>query len=207
MKHIPNILSCLRILMIGAFVWLFTTTKIAAPTNYWWAIIVYVLAFATDVADGYLARTFNWITPLGKLLDPLADKMMTIAALVCILVGKVRIDSNATFYVVLFTLVAVKELLMLIGGLIMLKAKRVAYSDWYGKTAMGIFACGIVLTLLSFPIPEVEVWSIAVLSMALGLSCFAMAHYAKSQMFVSEDQGPKARPEDEALFEKVDRLS
>lgn len=207
MKHIPNILSCFRILMIGAFVWMFTTKAIAAPTNYWWAIIVYVLAFITDVADGYLARTFGWITPLGKLLDPLADKMMTLAALVCILVGKVRTDSNAMFYVVLFTLVTVKELLMLIGGLIMLKAKRVAYSDWYGKTAMGIFACGIVLTLLSFPIPEVEVWSIAVLSMALGLSYFAMAHYAKSQMFVSEVQGPKARPEDEALFEKVDRLS
>lgn len=207
MKHIPNILSTLRILMIGIFCWLFLSTELPHPVNYWWAIIVYILAFLTDVLDGYLARTFHWVTPIGKILDPLADKLMTIAALICILVGKVRVDSDVVFYVVLFTLVAVKEVLMMLGGLVMLKQKRVAYSDWYGKTAMGIFACGIVLTLLSFPLPEIDPWNIAVLSAALALSYMSMAHYAKTQMFAPKGTEPAAEPVDEALFEKIDRLT
>ena len=202
MKHIPNILSSLRIVMVGVFAWLFLSTRI--PSHYFWALGVFVLAFLTDVLDGFLARTFNWITPVGKLLDPLADKLMAITALVVILIGKAG-QSLFWIYLALVILVGVKEILMLIGGMIMLRQRKVAYSDWYGKTATGLFAIGIALTLLSFVFDSIEPWNIAVLSASIGLSYVALAHYARTQLFKPREEEPSA--EEEKLFEKFDRLA
>ena len=60
MRHIPNILSILRLLMIGVFVCFFQQSK------YYAALGIYVLAVLTDLLDGYLARRNNWISNLGK---------------------------------------------------------------------------------------------------------------------------------------------
>lgn len=205
MKHIPNILSSLRIVMVGVFAWLFCSAHPAYPERYWWALGVYVLAFLTDVLDGFLARTFNWVTPVGKLLDPLADKLMAITALIVILIVKAKLGDLFFIYLALVILVGVKELLMVIGGMIMLKQRKVAYSDWYGKTATGLFAIGTVLTLLSFAIPSIEPWNIAVLSASVGLSYVALAHYARTQLFKPREVEPDA--DEERLFEKFDRLA
>ena len=204
MKHIPNILSSLRIVMVGVFAWLFCSANPDHPVRYWWAVGVFVLAFLTDVLDGFLARTFNWVTPVGKLLDPLADKLMMITALVVILIGKW--DSSLFWiYLTLVILIGVKEALMVTGGMIMLKQRKVAYSDWYGKTATGLFAIGIMLTLLSFVFETIEPWNIAVLSAAIGLGYVALAHYARTQLFRPSEKEPDA--DEERLFEKFDRLA
>lgn len=205
MKHIPNILSSLRIVMVGVFAWLFCSAYPDHPMRYWWALGVFVLAFLTDVLDGFLARTFNWITPVGKLLDPFADKLMAITALVVILIAKAQQHDLFWIYFALVILVAVKEILMMIGGLIMLRQRKVAYSDWYGKTATGLFAIGMVLTLLSFTVPQIEPWNIMVLSASIGLSYVAMAHYARTQMFRPREDEPDK--DEEKLFEKFDRLA
>ena len=204
MKHIPNILSSLRIAMVGVFAWLFLTAKIPHPTNYLWALGVFVLAFVTDVLDGFLARTFNWVTPIGKLLDPLADKLMSITALIVILIGKWN-GSLFWIYFALVILVGVKEILMVVGGMIMLKQRKVAYSDWYGKTATGLFAFGTVLTLLSFIVDAIEPWNIAVLSASIGLSYVALAHYARTQLFQPAESKPS--DEEQKLFDKFDRFA
>ncbi len=204
MKHIPNILSGLRIAMVGVFAWLFLTTKIPHPQNYLLALGVFVLAFLTDVLDGFLARTFNWVTPVGKLLDPLADKLMAVTALIVILIGKWD-ESLFWIYFALVILVGVKEILMVVGGMIMLKQRKVAYSDWYGKTATGLFAFGTVLTLLSFIVDAIEPWNIAVLSASIGLSYVALAHYAKTQLFQPAENKPS--DEEQKLFDKFDRLA
>lgn len=172
MRHIPNILSALRILMVGVFVYLFLSGRYLA------ALGVYVLAFFTDVLDGYLARRNNWITAVGKLLDPLADKLMIFAALACILIGK----GGQASYLILLVLAAVQQVLMILGGLVMLKKHVVVQSDWYGKTATGIFAAGVVLALLSFPYPVFSPWDICVLAVAVGLSYIALTHYAVTQV-------------------------
>lgn len=191
--------------MVGVFAWLFCSAYPDHPVRYWWALGVYVLAFFTDVLDGFLARSFNWVTPVGKLLDPFADKLMAITALVVILIGKAQRHDLFGIYLTLVILIVVKETLAMIGGMIMLKQRKVAYSDWYGKTATGIFTIGIVLTLLSFAVPKIEPWNIAVLSAAIGLSYVALAHYARTQMFVPREDEPDAA--EERLFEKFDRLS
>ena len=75
MRHIPNILSLIRLLMVGLFIYLF------ANGMYSGAFIVYIVAFFTDLLDGYIARRNNWISDIGKVLDHLADKLMLLSAL------------------------------------------------------------------------------------------------------------------------------
>jgi CDP-diacylglycerol--glycerol-3-phosphate 3-phosphatidyltransferase len=77
--NLPNLITGLRILLIPVFLFLFMTPS---PTRSQWAALVFVLASATDLLDGYIARKMEQITSLGKLLDPIADKLLVISALI-----------------------------------------------------------------------------------------------------------------------------
>ena len=75
---IPNILSIFRIVLIPVFI----VCYLMLPDEMGWVpALVLVVSGATDVVDGYIARHFNMVTQLGKVLDPLADKL-TLAAVV-----------------------------------------------------------------------------------------------------------------------------
>ncbi|MFB1481504.1 CDP-diacylglycerol--glycerol-3-phosphate 3-phosphatidyltransferase [Corallococcus sp. RDP092CA] len=77
--NLPNMLTLGRILIIPVFVWL---TYDADPLHSLLAGLVFAVAAITDVIDGYLARRWNLITVVGKFMDPLADKLIAMAALV-----------------------------------------------------------------------------------------------------------------------------
>lgn len=77
--NLPNLITGLRILLIPVFLFLFLTPT---PTRALWAAIVFVLASTTDLLDGYIARKMEQVTSLGKLLDPIADKLLVLSALV-----------------------------------------------------------------------------------------------------------------------------
>ncbi len=77
--NLPNMLTVGRILIIPLFVWF---TYDGDPLYSVWAAAIFTLAAVTDVVDGFLARRWNMITVVGKLLDPLADKLIVAAAMV-----------------------------------------------------------------------------------------------------------------------------
>ena len=74
---VPNILTILRLLLVGVFLYLFLWAE-----NYVAAVVVYCVAAVTDVVDGYIARHYNQITDFGKVMDPLADKLLVSAAMI-----------------------------------------------------------------------------------------------------------------------------
>jgi CDP-diacylglycerol--glycerol-3-phosphate 3-phosphatidyltransferase len=77
--NIPNMLTMGRIAAIPFFVWLLDTPT---PVRGFWACMVFTAAAITDLLDGYLARKLGVVSVLGKFLDPLADKLIVMAALV-----------------------------------------------------------------------------------------------------------------------------
>ncbi len=170
MRHIPNILSTLRIGMVGVFVYFFQHDRFFA------ALGIYVLAVLTDTLDGYLARHNNWITDVGKVLDPLADKLMLIAALICFCI-------NGWVPVWLVAVVVAKELIMIIGGALLWKKEIVVYADWFGKFATGFFNAGVVATLIKRFWPWISFWNIVLLSIAMVLGVIALFHYAQKNVF------------------------
>lgn len=135
--NIPNMLTVLRLALIPVFISYFTSGALHA------ALAVYLIAGITDVLDGYIARRFNMKTRLGSILDPLADKLMLIAALGCLVYS--RLVPAWVLYVVL-----IKEGIMIIGGTIMYfsKVKRVIASNFFGKIATLIFYIAVATSLL-----------------------------------------------------------
>ena len=87
--NIPNLLTSLRILLIPVFVILFST-----PTSFrsLFAAAIFFIASITDLLDGYMARRMDQITRIGKILDPIADKLLVSSALI-MLVGLQRVPA------------------------------------------------------------------------------------------------------------------
>ena len=75
-RHIPNLISGLRIILVVPLVWLIVSYRYEA------ALLVFAVAGVSDAVDGFLARRFDWRSRLGGMLDPVADKLLLIACFV-----------------------------------------------------------------------------------------------------------------------------
>ncbi len=81
--NLPNRLTMLRIILVPFMVLFMLVHEI--PYAYIWALIIFVVASLTDMLDGKIARSRNLITDFGKFLDPIADKILVISAMVCLI--------------------------------------------------------------------------------------------------------------------------
>ena len=81
--NLPNKLTVLRMIMVPFFV-LFMLTDIGGPANKWITLVIFCVASLTDMLDGKIARKYNLVTNFGKLMDPLADKLLVMSALICL---------------------------------------------------------------------------------------------------------------------------
>ena len=80
--NLPNIITVVRILLAPLFIWMLLADAGQDGALRWWAALLFVVAIATDGIDGAIARRHGLVTELGKLLDPIADKVLTGGALV-----------------------------------------------------------------------------------------------------------------------------
>ncbi|MDH6533158.1 CDP-diacylglycerol--glycerol-3-phosphate 3-phosphatidyltransferase [Aurantimicrobium minutum] len=83
MKHVPNTITIVRIFFAPVFIWMLLTagSDLNSPLR-WWGAALFIIGMATDGIDGYLARKYNVVSDFGKLLDPIADKVLTGGALI-----------------------------------------------------------------------------------------------------------------------------
>jgi cardiolipin synthase len=149
---IPNILSIFRILLLPLFVYLYLHAE--TTWEFLRAAIVLAVSALTDLADGKIARRFNMISKLGKVLDPIADKLthITIAFCLCWQIPQM---------IYVFVLLLVKELSMMFMALYgtFRKNKKIWDSaQWYGKVCTTIvFVIFIVLALFpQIPTPVIN---------------------------------------------------
>lgn len=161
-KHIPNYLTGLRFCLIGVFLVFFVTGSYMA------ALITYMVAWFTDLLDGYLARKWDAISDKGKLLDPLADKLLLMTTLICFYF-------NNWIPLWILIVVLVKELSLIIGGIVLYKRDVVVYADTMGKLATGVFGIGVVLT---FFYDRVAPYHLYVFYIAIACALVAFFQYA-----------------------------
>lgn len=158
---IPNILCYIRILLIPVFIYVYVNAKDAV--DYYMAAAIIFLSGLTDFCDGFIARKFNQVTELGKLIDPVADKL-TQAAIIIALMFKIK---WMFFLVVLFV---IKELSMLINGIVLLrKGKKLDGAMWFGKVSTAVFYFSTFIIIL-FPMLNSMVENILMI-----ISAFFMA--------------------------------
>ncbi len=134
--NIPNILTILRLLSIPFVIYFIIEDNMTV------ALVVFLAAVLTDLADGYIARKFNLITKLGMWLDPFADKLMAVSVLVAF-----TINSVVPLYITL--IIFVKEFLMLLGGLLIIRKGIDIPSDTFGKASAFLLNFTIALGFLS----------------------------------------------------------
>lgn len=135
-KNLPNLLSAVRLLMVPVFIALYKKEYVI------WAVIVFIAAGLTDILDGHIARKYNCTSTVGKVLDPLADKLMQLSAFVCLyLSGLIPMWMPVIYFI--------KELATVIGAaFVFKKSKFVVKSNVFGKAAtVLVFAAVFVIAL------------------------------------------------------------
>ena len=136
--NIPNALSILRILLTPLFAALYLRGQTGA------AVAVLLLCALTDVLDGYIARRFDMVTELGKALDPVADKLIQAAMMLCA-------AARTPLVWLLLAAHILRETLMAAAGLYMLRVLGQVYgAQWYGKVCTAV-TYAVMLSLLVFP--------------------------------------------------------
>ena len=161
---IPNLLSMFRILLIPLMVALYWKGRTIA------ALIVFGVSAASDIADGQIARRFNMVTDLGKMLDPLADKLTQGAAAIC--VGRTHPQAF-----LLFGFMAVKELTQaVIGARVIRETGHVFSAKWFGKLCTVITTASLMAMFVFPQLPEAAVNGLLILCavmMLLSLGLYA----------------------------------
>lgn len=161
---IPNLLSLLRLLMIPVIIWLYCEKENAVA-----AAAMILVSGLTDVTDGMIARRFHLVSDLGKLLDPVADKL-TQGALIFCLIYKYE------WMLWLFIIFTVKEIIMGISGLIVIKKTNVVNSaQWFGKLSTLVL---YAVLLLLFLFPNIRmVWVKIMIMLCAAVQVLSMVKY------------------------------
>lgn len=113
------------------------------------ALILFILSALSDILDGYLARKLNQTTNLGKILDPVSDKII-------ILISLLYFGINRYLPIFLIIIFFLKEILMLLIGLYFLtKGIEIISSRVFGKIATIFTSASIIMILLNIPFSEI----------------------------------------------------
>lgn len=135
--NIPNTLSVFRILLIP-----FTAYYLYLG-NMKTAFFMFLTAGLTDILDGYIARRSNMITDFGKIIDPIADKLMHITVLAFMAVRGLMPWAAAAA-------ILVKESMMFLGGASLYRKNVVVEANWYGKAATVVTSACVAVILLFY---------------------------------------------------------
>ena len=174
-KHIPNILTVARFILIPFIIYYIATDRFIL------ALIFLIISGLTDVLDGWIARKFNFITNFGKLIDPLADKATQIAVLLCLAFKEI-----IPYWIII--VVALKEAAMIAGASFLYGKQLVVSSRWFGKLATVLFyiaiACSFGIRYWNniasdpvnsvAPLPSFDLW---IYYLALAATIFSLVMY------------------------------
>lgn len=139
--NLPNKLTMFRVVLIPVFIVVLMSGLIAEPASRYIAVVIFCVASFTDYLDGHIARKYNLVTNFGKFMDPLADKLLVSAAMICMIelgmlpAWVVIIIISREFIITGFRLIAAE------GGLVIA-------ASWWGKIKTVTQMAMIILMLL-----------------------------------------------------------
>ena len=194
-KYVPNALTIIRFLLIPTLIFS------AFQNDYVATIVILTISGITDILDGYIARKFDLVTDLGKLMDPLADKATQVA-----LLGALTILKFIPVWIIV--IVIIKEFLMIAGASFLYGKDLVVSSKWYGKLATVLFYIAIVCSLfirywnvnligrfgynlIHLPQFDTIIYYFAVLSTLFSLLMYIKAFYLQGYLKKNIDQEDK----------------
>ena len=167
---IPNALSIFRLLLLPVFATLYLMSE-KRPELLYWSFGVLVLSGVTESLDGLIARHFNQISDLGKMLDPLADKITQVVVVICL---AMRFRELIPLVVICF----LKELIQGLGGIFLLKKGAAVHgAKWYGKVSTFVFygVMALIVLLPNMPFPL----RVTLIALVIVLMLFSFVQYIR----------------------------
>lgn len=176
-RQLPNTITIVRILCAPVFVWMLLADAGADGALRWWAAMLFIVAIATDGIDGYLARKYEIVTDLGKLLDPIADKALTGCAFVCL-----SILGELPWWITIVVLV--REIGITVHRLAV-ASDHVVAAAWMGK--LKTLAQAVALSLALLPLWTVvgdwiHVVNVVVMTIAVALTVASGIDYVVTEV-------------------------
>lgn len=140
--NLPNELTLLRLFLIPVFILTFFSN---ISNSFIISIVIFLIAGATDILDGYIARKNNLITKWGIIFDPFADKLMLITVLSCLVIAN---------YIPIWVLIImiIKESLLISAGIFLLSKDTVVPSNFAGKLSTALFYLSIFILIFNVQI-------------------------------------------------------
>lgn len=162
---VPNLLSLFRLALIPVYVVIYLNAK--RPTHYFLSAAILAVSCLTDMIDGKIARRYNMVTTVGKILDPLADKATQFTLIICL-----AIKHPVLWYLV--GLFVVKESFQLLAGLFHLSKGRMLNGALItGKVCTTVLFVSLILMILVPQLSERVVTVIAIID-----GCFMVVAFA-----------------------------
>lgn len=175
--NLPNKLTISRMAMIPVFILFFYVNFTA---HYFVALAVFGIAALTDLFDGKIARKYGLVTNLGKFLDPIADKMLVLSALVIFLTRPedcISVSGQLGLIIMSYGVVIVLAREIIVSGFRMVAASEgmVIAADVFGKYKTVFQDISVVLLLISAGVCELTDHIAGYIINYVGLACFAIA--------------------------------
>lgn len=165
--NLPNKLTVFRVLCIPLFVAVMLIEAI--PFNNYIAVGIFIIASLTDFADGKIARKYNLVTNFGKFMDPLADKLLVCAALICLSPSKIP----AWIVIIIIS----RELF--ISGFRTLAADKgvVLAASWWGKFKTAFQMVMIIVLIVNIPLKLFDIIGWILIWISLALTIISLIDY------------------------------
>ncbi len=174
---IPNLLSLFRLVLIPVYIILYLNAE--SPTDYLVAASILAVSCLTDMIDGKIARHFNMITTLGKLLDPVADKATQFTLMVCLAIRHPILWNLAGLFIL-------KEGFQLVAGwLTYQKGKMLTGALISGKICTTVLFVSLIVMVLLPDLSQTVVTIITVTDavfMLISFGHYALTYYHKTPM-------------------------
>jgi CDP-diacylglycerol--glycerol-3-phosphate 3-phosphatidyltransferase len=167
--NLPNKLTCIRMVMVIPFVICMLAGRAEGPFK-WISLILFIAASLTDLVDGYLARRDNLVTNFGKFMDPLADKILTISAMIC-LVDLRRLPAWIVIIII------AREFIISGFRLIASDNGIVIAASWWGKTKTVTQMIMIILLIINFQSEPMHTVQIVAIFIAVVMTVISLWDY------------------------------
>lgn len=191
---LPNLLTVIRMALIPVFVTLLVYQRFG------WALFVFVFAGITDALDGLLARNLNQGSELGRILDPIADKLMLVTAFIFLSQKNILPPPLPRHFPIPFWVTAAvisRDIFIIVGAaaINIVTGFRNFRPSLLGKASTVVQICSIVIVLLTTQVPEISGYVLpTVYTTVFALAVLSGIHYAFWVLHLMNDERAPREP-------------
>lgn len=185
--NLANKLTIFRVILIPFFVFFMLANPVGEYSKYV-SLAIFVIASLTDWLDGKLARKNNWVTNFGKFADPLADKLLVGAALICLCDNTIGLAADGRIPAWIVIVIISREFIISGFRILAADAGIVLAAGWWGKVKTACQMIMIIVLILHLDIPFYSIIESALVYLSLFFTIFSMVDYFSKNLKILTEE-------------------